>query len=72
MQVGQALAQNWTLPTALSFLAWYVFAPQCTSTLAVIKREAGGARWMWLTFFYMLVLAYISSFIVYRLALFLF
>lgn len=72
LQVGQALAQNWTLPTALSFLAWYVFAPQCTSTLAVIKREAGGARWMWLTFFYMLVLAYISSFIVYRLALFLF
>ncbi|MFQ0814209.1 ferrous iron transporter B [Brucella anthropi] len=71
LQVGQALAHNWTLPTALSFLAWYVFAPQCMSTLAVIKREAGGARWMWLTFFYMLALAYISSFIVYRLALFL-
>ncbi|GGA97188.1 ferrous iron transporter B [Brucella endophytica] len=68
-QVGQALAHNWTLPTALSFLAWYIFAPQCTSTLAVIKREAGGARWMWISFGYMLAMAYIASFIVYRTAL---
>ncbi|WP_425349368.1 ferrous iron transporter B [Falsochrobactrum shanghaiense] len=69
LQVGQALAQNWTLPTALSFLAWYIFAPQCTATLAVIRREAGGARWMWLSFGYMLALAYAASFIVYRIAL---
>lgn len=69
LQVGHVLAKNWTLPTALSFLAWYIFAPQCTSTLAVIKREAGGARWMWLSFGYMLALAYTASFIVYHIAL---
>jgi ferrous iron transport protein B len=69
LQIGHALASHWSLATALSFLAWYIFAPQCTSTLAVIKREAGGARWMWLSFGYMLALAYVTSFIVYRTAL---
>ncbi len=68
-QVGQALAQNWSLATALSFLVWYIFAPQCASTLAVIKRETGAAKWMWVSFGYMLGLAYVSSFIVYHLSL---
>ena len=66
--VGQALAQHWSLATALSFLAWYIFAPQCASTLAVIRREAGGARWMWLTFGYMLALAYAGAFLTYHIA----
>ncbi|HVV42168.1 MAG TPA: ferrous iron transporter B [Nitrobacter sp.] len=68
-QVGQALANKWSLATALAFLAWYVFAPQCASTLAVIKRETGGWRWMWITFFYMLSMAYIAAFITYHIAL---
>ncbi len=67
-QVGQALASQWSLATALSFLAWYVFAPQCVSTLAVIRRETGGWRWMWLTFGYMLALAYATSFATYHIA----
>ena len=67
--IGQSLAANWSLATALSFLAWYIFAPQCLSTLAVIRRETGSGKWMWITFGYMLALAYASSFIVYRLAL---
>ena len=57
-QIGQALATNWSLATALALLAWYVFAPQCASTLAVIQRETGGWKWMWVTFGYMLALAY--------------
>lgn len=68
-KIGQVLATKWSLATALAFLAWYVFAPQCASTLAVIKRETGGWRWMWITFFYMLALAYIAAFITYRAAL---
>jgi ferrous iron transport protein B len=68
-QIGQTLATKWSLATALAFLAWYVFAPQCASTLAVIKRETGGWRWMLITFFYMLALAYIAAFITYRIAL---
>ncbi|MFC2968159.1 ferrous iron transporter B [Acidimangrovimonas pyrenivorans] len=67
--IGHALAQHWSLATALSFLVWYIFAPQCASTLAVIRREAGGARWMWLTFGYMLALAYAASFLTYHIAL---
>src|SRR5215510_12261064 len=67
-QIGQALASKWSLATALSVLAWYIFAPQCASTLAVIRRETGGWRWMWLTFAYMLTLAYIAAFITYNVA----
>lgn len=68
-QVGQMLAGQWSFATALAFLAWYVFAPQCASTLAVIKRETGGWRWVLITFFYMLSMAYLAAFVTYRAAL---
>jgi ferrous iron transport protein B len=68
VQIGQTLAANWSIATALSLLAWYVFAPQCASTLAVIKRETGSWRWMWLAFGYMLALAYVAALITYRIA----
>jgi ferrous iron transport protein B len=67
-QIGQALAHQWTLATALSLLVWYIFAPQCASTLAVIKRETGSWKWMAVTFGYMLSLAYIASFVTYNVA----
>jgi ferrous iron transport protein B len=67
-QIGQALAGKWSLATALALLAWYVFAPQCASTLAVIRRETGGWRFMFITFAYMLALAYLAAFITYRVA----
>lgn len=67
-QIGQKLAGEWSLATALALIAWYIFAPQCASTLAVIRRETGGWRWMFITFAYMLALAYIAAFIAYRAA----
>jgi ferrous iron transport protein B len=67
-QIGQALAGHWSLATALALLAWYIFAPQCASTLAVIRRETGGWKWMWITFGYMLALAYVAALIVYQVA----
>ncbi|HEY2246503.1 MAG TPA: ferrous iron transporter B [Bradyrhizobium sp.] len=67
-EIGQALASKWTLATALSLLAWYVFAPQCASTLAVIRRETGSWRWMAVSFIYMLVLAYLASLATYNIA----
>jgi len=67
-QIGQVLANKWTLATALAMLAWYVFAPQCASTLAVIKRETGSWKWMAVTFAYMLTLAYIAALITYNVA----
>ncbi len=67
-QIGQALAQHWSLATALSVLVWYIFAPQCASTLAVIRRETGSWRFMALTFGYMLGLAYLGSLLTYKVA----
>src|SRR5580692_4293477 len=67
-QIGQALAANWSVATALSLLVWYIFAPQCASTLAVIRRETGSWKWMAVTFGYMLALAYAASFATYTVA----
>jgi ferrous iron transport protein B len=67
-QIGQVLATKWSLATALSLLAWYIFAPQCASTLAVIRRETGSWAWMATTFAYMFVLAYLASFATYNFA----
>ncbi len=67
-QIGHALANKWSLATALALLAWYVFAPQCASTLAVIKRETGSWRWMFVTFGYMLALAYLGALATYQIA----
>ena len=66
--LGGVLARQWPLATALSLLAWYVFAPQCMSTLAVIRRETNSWRWPVITFVYMLTLAYLAAFIVYQTA----
>ncbi|MEO8279693.1 MAG: nucleoside recognition domain-containing protein, partial [Ideonella sp.] len=63
------IAQSWSLATALSLLAWYVFAPQCLSTLATVKRETGGWTMPLLMAGYLFALAYGASFITYRLAL---
>lgn len=67
-QIGQVLATKWSLATALSLLIWYIFAPQCASTLAVIRRETGSWRWMAITFTYMLALAYVASLLTYNIA----
>jgi ferrous iron transport protein B len=65
------LAQDWSLATALSLLAWYVFAPQCLSTLATIRRETGSWRWAAVAAGYLFALAYAAAFITYRVALWL-
>src|SRR6195256_278073 len=67
-QIGQVLASKWSLATALSLLAWYIFAPQCASTLAVIRRETGSWKWMAITFAYMFALAYAASLATYNIA----
>jgi ferrous iron transport protein B len=68
-EIGQALAGKWSLATALAMLAWYIFAPQCASTLAMIRRETGSSKWMAITFGYMLALAYAAAFVTWHLAI---
>lgn len=66
--LASALAGHWSIASALSFLAWYVFAPQCTSTLGVVKRETNSWKWPAIMFGYMITLAYIASFATYHIA----
>ena len=63
------IAKGWSLATAYSLLAWYVFAPQCLSTLAVVKRETNSWRYPLIMAAYLFALAYVASFITYRLTL---
>ncbi|MDQ1829864.1 ferrous iron transporter B [Massilia scottii] len=63
------ISQSWSMPTALSLLAWYVFAPQCIATLSVVRRETGSARYAFIMAGYMFALAYAASFITYRVAI---
>lgn len=62
------LKNQWSLASALSFLAWYVFAPQCLPTLGVVKRETNSWVWPTVMFVYMVSLAYLASFVTYHVA----
>jgi ferrous iron transport protein B len=66
--LATTLSGHWSLATGLSFLAWYVFAPQCAPTLGVVKRETNSWIWPTVMFAYMVTLAYAASFIVYHTA----
>ncbi|OOG55220.1 ferrous iron transporter B [Rhodanobacter sp. B05] len=66
--LGHALAGQISLASALSLLVWFAYAPQCMSTLAVIRRETNSWRNVAISFGYMFVLAYAASFIVYQVA----
>jgi ferrous iron transport protein B len=64
------ISAGWTLATALSLLAWFVFAPQCLSTIAAVKRETGGWKIPIIMLSYLFGLAYLAAFITYRVACF--
>ncbi len=66
--LGQALAGQISLASALSLLVWFAYAPQCMSTLAVIRRETDSWRNVAISFGYMFAMAYAASFIVYQVA----
>jgi len=65
MALGDRLAGQWSLATALAFLAWFVFAPQCISTIAVARRETNGWKWPMFMVGYLFTLAYVAAGITY-------
>ena len=71
--VGAALepliSASWSMATAFSLLAWYVFAPQCLSTLATVKRETNSWRYPLIMAGYLFAMAYVASFLTYRITL---
>ncbi len=68
-QLQGLLAHGWSLATALALLAWYVYAPQCVSTLVAVKRETNGWRWPLIMLVQLFGMAYVAAFITYRVAL---
>ena len=67
-QLGPLIAHSWSLATALSMLVWFVFAPHCISTLAMVKRETNSWRYPLIMAGYLFGLAYLASFVTYRIA----
>jgi len=67
--LSSVIASEWGLATGLSLLAWYVFAPQCLATLAVVRRETNGWRYPLLMLVYLFALAYLAAFVTYRVTL---
>ena len=57
----ERLRGRWPLPTALAFLMWFVFAPQCISTIAVTRRETNGWKWPAFMLAYLFGLAYLAA-----------
>ncbi|UIJ47494.1 ferrous iron transporter B [Sphingomonas cannabina] len=60
-RIQDQLKGRWSLPTALAFLMWFVFAPQCISTIAVTRRETNGWKWPAFMVGYLFALAYIAA-----------
>ncbi|QTD47037.1 ferrous iron transporter B [Ottowia testudinis] len=67
-QLQPLIAHSWSLATALSLLAWYVYAPQCVSTLVAVKRETNGWKYPLVMLVQLFGLAYVAAFITYRVA----
>ena len=67
-QLGSLISSQWSMATALAFLAWFVFAPQCLSTFAVIRKETHSWKWPLFAFGYLFVLAYIAAGLTYHIA----
>jgi ferrous iron transport protein B len=66
--LSPVIAGSWSIATGLSLLAWYVFAPQCLSTLSVVRRETNSWRYPVLMASYLFALAYVGSFVTYHVA----
>ena len=62
------IAQSWSLATAYALLAWFVFAPQCLSTLAVVRRETNSWKYPLLMAAYLFALGYVAAFATFRIA----
>ncbi len=67
-QLGSLIAGSWSLATALSLMVWYIFAPQCVSTIAAVRRETNGWRYPALMVVYLFALSYGASYVTYRVA----
>ena len=66
-KLSEQLGKDYSFATLMSLIVWFIFAPQCISTIAIFKRESGGWKWTIFMVSYTLALAYLASFLVYQL-----
>jgi ferrous iron transport protein B len=66
--LSPVIAHGWSLATALSLLVWFIYAPQCVSTLATIRRETNSWKQAGIAAGYLFALAYLASTITYQVA----
>lgn len=66
--LGATLASSWSLPVAFAYLAWFVYAPQCISTIAVVRRETNSIKSTVFFTLYLFALAYFAAWITYQIA----
>lgn len=59
--IQTVIAMDWTMPMGLSFIAWFIFAPQCLSTLAITRKETNSWKWPLIMFGYLFALAYVAA-----------
>jgi len=69
MHLQTALHHDMTLGGALALMIFFAFAMQCTSTMAVVRRETNSWKWPAVQFLYMLTLAYGAAFVVNHIAM---
>ncbi|NUO75723.1 MAG: ferrous iron transport protein B [Lysobacter sp.] len=62
------ITDGWSLATALSLLVWFIYAPQCISTLATIRRETNSWKQVAISAGYLFALAYLASLLTYQVA----
>jgi ferrous iron transport protein B len=67
-KLSEMIKRQWSMATGLSLIAWFIFAPQCISTLATAKRELKSSFWMWVMLIYLFGLAYLASFLTFQIA----
>lgn len=67
-QLAPLIAAQWSTATGIALLAWFVFAPQCLSTLATVRRETGSWRVPLAMAGVMFALAYAAAFAAYHVA----
>ena len=62
-KLSQVIQKEWPLATGISLLVWFIFAPQCVSTLSTVRRELQSTGWMWAMFVYYFGLAYFAAWV---------
>jgi ferrous iron transport protein B len=67
-QLSETIKKEWPLATGLSLLVWFIFAPQCISTLSAIRRELQSTKWMVFLTLYLFSLAYFAAWITHSIA----